>query len=90
MSLMPFIRSLVFKHSAYYFKLVAIILSLSKIMLSCSCCIEKGLVCIIIIASSSYQPSLYAEYTKLNMRSSCDILSISNTKYIFFAYLYNL
>ena len=87
---MPFIRSLVFKYSTYYFKLVAIILSFNKIILSCSCCVEKGLVYIIIIALSNCQPSLYIKCTKLNIYLSCNIYSISNTKYIFFARLYNL
>ena len=48
---MPFIRSLVFKCLAYCFKLVAMILLLSKIMPTYSRYIEKGLVYIIIIAS---------------------------------------
>ena len=47
---MPFIRSLVFKRTAYYFKLVAVIFLLSKIIPTYSYCIEKGLVYIIIIA----------------------------------------
>ena len=47
---MPPVRSLVSKRAAYYFKLVAIILLLGKIMPTYSCCTEKGLVCVIIIA----------------------------------------
>ena len=47
---MPFIKSLVFKRLAYYFKLVAVILLLSKIMPTYSRYTEKGLVYIIIIA----------------------------------------
>ena len=50
MSLMPFIRSLVFKRTACRFKLVAVILSLGKIMPTYSRCVEKGLVYIAIIA----------------------------------------
>ena len=47
---MPFIRSLAFKRLAYYFKLVAVILLLNKIMPTYLRCAEKGLVYIIIIA----------------------------------------
>ena len=51
---MPPIKSSAFKRSAYYSKLVAIILSLSKIILSCSYYTEKGLVYIVITTLSSY------------------------------------
>ena len=51
---MPLIKSLVSKRSACYSKLVAIILSFSKIIPACSCYIKKGLVYIIIIALFSY------------------------------------
>ena len=51
---MPFIRSLVFKRTACYFKLVAIILLLSKIMPTYSYYAEKGLVYITIIAFLGY------------------------------------
>ena len=51
---MPFVRSSASKRTACYFKLVAVILLLSKIMPTYSCCIEKGLVYIIIIAFLSY------------------------------------
>ena len=51
---MPLIRSLVFKRLAYYFKLVAVILLLSKIMPTYSYYAEKGLVYIIIIALLGY------------------------------------
>jgi hypothetical protein len=47
---MPPIRSLVFKCLARHSKLVAVILLLSKIMPSCSCYTEKGLVYIVIAA----------------------------------------
>ena len=73
MSLMPPIRSLVFKYSICYSKLVAIILSFNKIMPLYSCCMEKGLVYIIITALSSRQPFLYTECTKLNIYFSCNI-----------------
>ena len=87
---MPFVRSSAFKRAAYYFKLVAVILLLSKIMLTYSCYTEKGLVYIIIIASLSCQPSFYTKYTKSNMHLSCNIRSVSNAKYIFLARLYTL
>ena len=50
---MPSIKSLVFKHAAYYFKLVAVILLLNKIIPIYSCYIKKELVYIIITALSS-------------------------------------
>ena len=50
---MPLVRSLAFKYTAYYFKLVAIILLLSKIIPTYSYYTEKGLVYIIIIAPLS-------------------------------------
>ena len=77
---MPSIRSLASKHCAY---IVAIILLLSKIMPTYSCCALKGLVYIIIIAPLSRQPSSYTKCTKLNMRSFYNIRSVSNTKYIY-------
>ena len=46
---MPFIRSLAFKRTAYYFKLVAIILSLNEIMPTYFYYMKKRLVYIIII-----------------------------------------
>ena len=79
---MPFIKSLVSKRTTYCFKLVAIILLLSKIMPTYSCYMEKGLIYIIIIAPLSHQPSFYAKYIKLNIRLSCDIKLVSNTKYL--------
>ena len=77
---MPLIRSLAFKRTAYYFKLIAVILLLNKIMPTYSYYIEKGLVYIIIMAPLSHQPSSYTKYTKSNMRSSCDVKSMSNAK----------
>ena len=47
---MPFIRSLISKYHAY---IIAIILSLSKIMPFCSCYIKKKLVYIVIVAPFS-------------------------------------
>ena len=85
---MPFIRSSVSKRLAYYFKLVAVILSLSKIIPTYSYYMEKGLVCVTIMALSGCQPSSYAECTKSNKRLSCNIRSVSNAKCIFFARFY--
>ena len=87
---MPFVRSLAFKRLTYYFKLVAVILLLSKIMPICSRCTEKGLVYIAIINLSSRQPSFYAKCTKLNIRFFCNIRSVFNTKCMFFTrpYIY--
>ena len=90
MSLMPLIRSLAFKRLTYYFKLVAVILSLGKIIPTYSYCTEKGLVCITIVALFSRQPSSYAEYTKSNIRLFYNIRLISNAKCIFFVRLYIL
>ena len=87
---MPSVRSLAFKRLAYYFKLVAVILLLGKIILTYSRYAEKGLVYIIITILFSRQPSSYTKYTKSNMRSSCDIKSVFNTKYAFLTRLYVL
>ena len=67
---MPSIRSLASKHHAY---IVAVIFLFSKIMPTCSCYMEKKLVCIVIIAPFSRQPSSYSECTKLNIYLSCNI-----------------
>ena len=85
---MPPVRFSVFKCLAYYFKLVAVILSLGKIISTYFYCAEKGLVYITIIVLLGRQPSSYIEYTKLNIRSSCNVYSVSNAKYIFFMRLY--
>ena len=83
---MPFIRSSVSKRRAY---IIAVILSLSKIMPIYSYYAEKKLVYIAITAPFNHQPSSYIKYTKSNMYSSCNIRSVSNTKYIFI-FLYNI
>ena len=87
MSLIPLIKSSAFKRYAY---IVAVILLLSKIMPTCSCCVLKGLVYITIIASLGCQPSSYIECTKLNIHLSCDVSLVSNAKYAFFIYSYIL
>jgi hypothetical protein len=86
---MPPVRSLAFKYLAYHFKLIAVILSLNKIMPSYSRYTEKGLVYIAITALFSQQPSSCSEYTKSNIHSSYNIYSVSNTEYIYLTiYLY--
>ena len=84
---MPLIRFLASKR---HLRLVSLILSLGEIMPSCSCYIEKRLFYIVILTLFSRQPSFYAKYTKLNMRLSCNIRLVSNTKYICFIYFYVL
>ena len=61
---------------------VTVILLLNKIMPSYSRYKEKKLVYITIIAPSSRQPSFCVECTKLNMRLSCNVRSVSNAKYL--------
>ena len=70
--------------SMCYTALIALILSINKIIPSCFYCVKKGLVCIIIVALSSRQPSSYTKCTKVNMYSSYNICSISNTKCIYY------
>ena len=84
---MPPIRS---SASKRYIYIVAIILSLSKIMPTCSRCVLKGLVYIAIIALLGRQSSFCAKYTKLNIRSSYNIKLVFNIKYTFFIYSYIL
>ena len=76
---MPLVRSLASKRCAY---VVAVILLLSKIMPIYSCCVLKGLVCIIIIALLGCQSSFYIKYTKLNIYLSYDVRLVSNAKCI--------
>ena len=85
---MPFVRSSVSKCTACCFKLVAVILLLSKIIPTYSYYMEKGLIYIIIIAPLSCQPFSYIKCTKLNICLSCNIKLVSDAKYIFFIYLY--
>ena len=77
---MPLIRSLVSKRCT---RIVAIILLLSKIMPTCSHCVLKGLVYIIIITPLSRQPSSYAKCIKSNIRLFYDVRLVSNAKYIY-------
>ena len=84
---MLFIRSLASKRRA---RVVAVIFLLSEIMPTYSRCVLKGLVYIAIIALLGRQLFSYTKYTKSNIRSSCDIRSMSNAKCTFFARLYAL
>ena len=77
---MPSIRSIV---STYCACIVVLIFLLGEIMPIYSHCTEKKLVCVIIIAFSACQPSSYTKCIKLNMCSSYNIYSASNTEYIF-------
>ena len=88
MSLIPLIRSSAFKRLACYFKLVAVILSLGKIMPTYSYYAKKGLIYITIIVLSNRQPFSCVKCTKSNIYSSCNIYSVSNAKYIFLTRLY--
>ena len=67
------------KRRAY---IIAVILLFNKIMPTCSHYMLKRLVYIIIIAPLGCQPSFYTKYTKLNIRLSCDIRLVFNTKCI--------
>jgi len=83
-SLMPLLLA-----SIYYAVLITFILSISEIMPSCSCCVEKGLVYIAITALSGCQPLSYAKYIKANICLSCNVYSVSNTKYMCYSTLFN-
>ena len=76
---MPPVRSLTSKCRT---RVVAVILLLGEIMPIYSRCTEKKLVCIIITAPSSRQPSSCVKYTKSDMCLSCNIRSVSDAKYI--------
>ena len=84
---MPSIRFLASECHTY---IVTLILLLSVIMPTYSCYTKKKLVCVIITAPSSRQPFSYSKCTKLNMRSFCNIKSVSNAEYIFLAHFYSL
>ena len=68
---------------------ITLILFINKVMPSYSYYIKKGLVYIIIISLSSYQPLSYTKYIKSNMRLFYNVYSISNTKYIYYPILFN-
>ena len=81
---MPPIRFLASKYCAY---ITAVIFLLSEIILTYFCCVLKGLIYIIIIALLGRQSSCYTKYTKLSIRSSCDIRLVFNAKCACFIYL---
>ena len=83
---MPSIKFLASERRAY---VIAVILLLGKIIRFYSCCKEKKLVCIIIIAPFSHQLSSYSECIKSNIHSSCNVRLVSNAKYIFISF-YNI
>ena len=62
-------------------KLMSLILSISKVMLSYSCCVKRGLLCIIIMSPFSRQPLSCTKYTTINIRSSYNIYLVSNAEY---------
>ena len=74
---MPPVRSSASKCCAY---IISVILLLGEIIPIYSCYVEKKLVYIIIMASSSRQPCFYSKCTKLNMYLSYNIKLVSNAK----------
>ena len=85
---MPLVKFSAFKRTTCRFKLVAMILLLSKIIPIYSYYMLKGLVYIVIIAPLGRQPSFYTKYIKLNICLSYNVKSVSNTKCIFLTRLY--
>ena len=83
---MPPIRS---STSGRYNKLITLIISISKVMPSCSYYVEKGLVYIMIAAPSSRQPFSCTKCTKANMRSSYNVRSVSDAEYACLLILYS-
>ena len=81
---MSFIR---FSASKCYACMVTLILLLGVIILIYSYCAKKKLVCVIITALFSYQPSLCSKCIKLNIYSFYNVRSVSDIKYTFFIYL---
>ena len=78
MFLMPPVRSSASKRHTC---VIAVILLLSEIMPTYSCCVLKGLVYITIIAPLGRQPSSCTKYTKLNIHSSYNVKLVSDAKY---------
>ena len=84
---MPLIRFLASKRHTY---IIAVILLLGEIMLIYSYYTKKKLVCIIIMAFFSRQPSSYIKYTKLNIRLSCNIRLVFDMECLYFIHLCSL
>jgi len=80
--IMPLQWSLPQAHCYAY--LVAVILSLSKVILLYSRCVKKGLVYITITAPSSRQPFSYSKCTSINIQLSCNVCSVSDAECIFY------
>ena len=75
---MPFIRSIT---SRRHNKLMLLILSINKVMPSCSYYIKKGLLYIAIISPFSCQLLSYAKCITTNIYSFYNIYLVSNAKY---------
>ena len=84
---MPPIRFSASKRCVY---IIAVIFLLSEIMPTCSRCVLKGLVYIVIIAPLGHQFFFYTKYTKLNMCLSCNIRLVFIAKCICFIRSYIL
>jgi len=69
-------------------QVVAVILLLGEVILSCSRCSKKGLVYTAIITPLDRQPSSCSKCTSLNIQLSYNVRSVSNAEYIFYIYLY--
>ena len=77
---MPLIRSLASMRCV----LLATSISLDgKIISPYSYYTKKGLVCVVIMVSSSCQPSFCFKCIKANTRSLCDVRLVSTNEYIF-------
>ena len=76
---MPLIRSLASKCCVY---VVSVIFLFGEIMPIYSRYTKKKLVCVVIAAPFSYQPSSYFKCTKSNMRSSCNVKLVLDVKYL--------
>jgi len=75
--IMPLIRS---SASDYCNWLITTILSLGKVMPSCSCCVEKVLVCVTIAFLTGRQLSSCIKCMQVNMQLSCNVWSVSDTE----------
>ena len=84
---MPAVRLTASKYCALFTSSIAFN---GEIMSPCSHCVKKGLVCITIMESFSYQPSSYFKCTKLNTCILCNVYLVSFNKYIFLTCLISL
>ena len=82
---MPPIRS----STSKYCILFTTSISLNREIISpCSRCTKKGLVYIIIIFFTGYQPSSYFKYTKANTYSLYNMRLVPFNKYILLSHIY--